>query len=136
MNLFCVPFDLKEMDLESERQHATKTLSTIRMRNARYQTSAAGGPQQSKSSKLSCSQDIAFLRQLLEDGNQVFLNTKDKNILYDKEISDKILLEAALEASPDDAQTLLLMGNFEKKLFTKKKPRPRDILSGKDSKKP
>ena len=31
-------------------------------------------------------QDIAFLRQLLEDGNHVLVSTKDKNILYEKEI--------------------------------------------------
>jgi hypothetical protein len=31
-------------------------------------------------------QDIAFLRQLIEDGYNVIANTKDKNRLYDREI--------------------------------------------------
>lgn len=73
-------------------------------------------------------QDIAFLRQLMEDGYNVFVNTKDKNRLYEREIQEKRLLDAAMEASPEDAQALMLMGSFTKKVMQNRKPRPQEII--------
>lgn len=40
--------------------------------------------------------ELAFLRQLIEDGNCVHVNRKDKTILYEKEIQDERLLQAAM----------------------------------------
>jgi hypothetical protein len=52
-------------------------------------------------------------------------------LLYEREIQDKRLLDAAMEASPEDGQTLLLIGAFSKKVLNKRKPRPHEIINGK-----
>jgi len=73
---------------------------------------------------------MAFLRQLIEDGSgTVVVNNRDKTLLYDKEIQEQKLLKAAMKMSPDDGEALLYIGSFSKKVFDKRKPRPRDILS-------
>lgn len=59
------------------------------------------------------------------------MNTKDKNNLYKKELEEKRLLDAAMEQSPDDAQALLLIGSFTKKVLEKRKPRPHEIINNK-----
>lgn len=64
----------------------------------------------------------------MEDGNRVMINPKDKSVLYEKEIADEAILKAAMEASPDDGAALLLLGSFSKKVFDKRKPRPKDII--------
>ena len=64
----------------------------------------------------------------MEDGNRVLINNKDKSLLYEKEIADENILKAAMEASPDDGAALLLLGSFSKKVFDKRKPRPKDII--------
>lgn len=73
--------------------------------------------------------DMAFLRQLIEDGSgTVVVNNRDKQLLYDKEIQEQKLLKAAMKMSPDDGEALLYIGSFSKKVFDKRKPRPREIL--------
>lgn len=39
-----------------------------------------------------------------------------------------MLLKAAMKMSPDDGETLLYLGSFTKKVFDKRKPRPKDII--------
>jgi hypothetical protein len=67
----------------------------------------------------------------MEDGNKVLVHPKDKSILYEKEIADEAILKAAMETSPDDGAALLLLGSFSKKVFDKRKPRPKDIINKK-----
>jgi hypothetical protein len=52
-------------------------------------------------------------------------------MLYEKEIQEKRLLDAALELFPDDGATMLLVGSFSKKVLGGRKPRPHEILKGK-----
>jgi hypothetical protein len=64
----------------------------------------------------------------MEDGYNIIVNNKDKNRLFDREIQEQRLLEAARETSAEDAQALLLMGSFTKKVLRNKKPRPHELI--------
>ncbi len=46
-------------------------------------------------------------------------------------MEEQRLLDAAMEQSPDDAQALLLIGSFTKKVLEKRKPRPHEIINKK-----
>ncbi len=55
-------------------------------------------------------------------------------MLYEKEIQEKRVLDAALQLFPEDGATMLLVGSFSKKVLGGRKPRPHEIMKGKYSK--
>ena len=51
-------------------------------------------------------------------------------MLYEREIQEKRILDAAMKLFPEDGATMLLVGAFSKKVLGGRKPRPHDIMKG------
>lgn len=51
-------------------------------------------------------------------------------MLYEREIQEKRILDAAMKLFPEDGATMLLVGSFSKKVLGGRKPRPHDIMRG------
>ena len=101
----------------------------LRLRNRGSKSFQADSEKDREVVPVDGNRDIAFLRQLMEDGKgTVQVNSNHRSLLYEKEIQDQLLLKAAMKMSPDDGETLLYLGSFTKKVFDKRKPRPKDII--------
>ena len=81
---FCAPFDLKEID-EDIMGKVMKGSQKTNIFTKKPLTSQSSEP---GSSRYRGTQDIAFLRQLIEDGYNVSVNSKDNNNLYKKELEE------------------------------------------------
>ncbi len=51
-------------------------------------------------------------------------------MLYEREIQEKRVLDAAMKLFPEDGATMLLVGSFSKKVLENRKPRPHEIMKG------
>jgi hypothetical protein len=98
LGTFCAPFDLKDIDEDMVAKN-----KSIRGGPFKKPMTASATISEANTPRGRGIQEIAFLRQLIEDGYNVSVNSKDKNNLYKKELEEQKLLDAAMEQSPDNA---------------------------------